>query len=172
MGEEVKVGADEVGCYVNEFGVGGLGFLGFRVFEGKADGMDAENCRVEGRYLLKKEEKAMAKRAKVAESSGILSKMRPALTPEARENQMIALAMDLVERRLRDGSASSQETTHFLKLAASKEIDELNLQLAQKELELKEAKKQSIYSAERIEALYNDAMEAMRRYSGHGDDEY
>ena len=114
----------------------------------------------------------MAKRAKVAESSGILSKMRPALTPEARENQMIALAMDLVERRLRDGSASSQETTHFLKLAASKEIDELNLQLAQKELELKEAKKQAIYSAERIEALYNDAMEAMRRYSGHVDDEY
>ena len=42
MGEEVKVGADEVGCYVNEFGVGGLGFVGFRVFEGKADGVDAE----------------------------------------------------------------------------------------------------------------------------------
>lgn len=38
LGEEVKVGADEVGCYVNEFGVGGLGFVGFRVFEGKTDG--------------------------------------------------------------------------------------------------------------------------------------
>ena len=47
--------------------------------------------------------------------------MRPALTPEARENQMIALAMDLVEQRLRNGTASSQETTHFLKLATVKE---------------------------------------------------
>lgn len=121
--------------------------------------------------MAKKGEKVMAKRAKVAESSGILPKMRPALTPEARENQMIALAMDLVEQRLRDGSASSQETTHFLKLAASKEIDELNLQLAQKELELKEAKKQAIYSAERMEALYNDAMAAMSRYSGHANDD-
>ena len=43
MGEEVKVGSDEVECYVNKFGVEGLGFVGFRVFEGKADGMEAEN---------------------------------------------------------------------------------------------------------------------------------
>ena len=46
--------------------------------------------------------------------------MRPALTPEARENQLISLAIDLVEQRLLDGTASSQETTHFLKLATSK----------------------------------------------------
>ena len=55
-----------------------------------------------------------------AASSNPLPKLRPALTPEARENQMAALAMDLVEQRLRDGTASSQETTHFLKLVSSK----------------------------------------------------
>lgn len=113
----------------------------------------------------------MPRRAKVTESSRTQPKMRPALTPEARENQMISLTMDLVEQRLRDGSASSQETTHFLKLAANKEIDELNLKLAQKELELKEAKKQAIYSTERIEALYTNALRAMQRYSGQGDNE-
>ena len=47
-------------------------------------------------------------------------KMRPALTPEARENQLISLAVDLVEQRLIDGTASSQETTHFLKLGSMK----------------------------------------------------
>ena len=46
--------------------------------------------------------------------------MRPALTPEARENQLISLAIDLVEQRLIDGTASAQETTHFLKLASRK----------------------------------------------------
>lgn len=113
----------------------------------------------------------MPRRAKETESSGTLGKMRPALTPEAREGQMVALAMDLVEERLRNGTASSQETTHFLKVAANKRIDELNIQLAQKELELKEAKKQAIYSAERMEQLYSEAIRAMQRYSGHGDED-
>lgn len=89
--------------------------------------------------------------------------MRPALTPEARENQMIALAMDLVEQRLRDGSASSAETTHFLKLASSKE--RLEMEVMQKQKELLVAKKEDLDSNKRIEALYDDAMKAMRRYS-------
>lgn len=55
-------------------------------------------------------------------SGADLPAMRPALTPEARENQMISLAMDLVEKRIREGTASSAETTHFLKLATSKTI--------------------------------------------------
>ena len=59
----------------------------------------------------------MAK-AKKADSTKTTRKIRPALTPEARENQMIALAVDLVEQRLLDGTASSQETTHFLKLGS------------------------------------------------------
>lgn len=113
----------------------------------------------------------MSRRAKVTESSKTPPMMRPALTPEARANQMISLAMDLVERRLRDGSASSQETTHFLNLAAGKEIDALKVRLAQKDLELKEAKKQAIESQARIDELYSNALKAMQRYSGRENDE-
>ena len=102
-------------------------------------------------------------------------KLRPALTPEARENQMIALAMDLVERRLIEGTASSQETTHFLKLATSKA--ELEKERALLENELIKAKTQQLRSQENIEKLYADAIKAMSRYNGHGsseedDDEY
>ena len=96
--------------------------------------------------------------------------MRPALTPEARENQMISLAMDLVEQRLRDGSASSAETTHFLKLASSKE--RLEMEVMQKQKELLEAKKEDLDSNKRIEALYSEAMKAMRAYSGQTSDNY
>lgn len=113
----------------------------------------------------------MPKRPKVTESPVTPRKMRPALTPEAREGQMISLAMDLVEERLRNGTASSQETTHFLRIAANKKIDELNIQLAQKDLELKEAKKQAIYSAERMEQLYTEAIQAMQRYGGHSEED-
>ena len=93
----------------------------------------------------------------------------PALTPEAREGQMISLAMDLVEQRLRNGTASSQETTHFLRLATAKE--QVERRLAEKELELKEAKRQQIQSQARIEELYSNALKAMQRYSGHDDED-
>ena len=98
-------------------------------------------------------------------------KLRPALNPDARENQMIALAMDLVEQRLRDGTASSQETTHFLKLASPKnKLEQERLKL---ENELVAAKTKALANAEEIKVLYEDALKAMRRYGGHGeDDEY
>ena len=107
----------------------------------------------------------MAKPKKMQQSSQ--KKIRPALTPEARENQLIALAIDLVEQRLIDGIASSQETTHFLKLASSKaKLEKERLEL---ENELTKAKTKSIQQSDRLEALYIDAIDAMRRYSGHGD---
>ena len=113
----------------------------------------------------------MGRRPKEAASPVALPKMRPALTPEAREGQMISLAMDLVEERLRNGTASSQETTHFLKLATEKEKTERKI--AEKQLELMEAKRQQIESQARIEELYTNALNAMKRYSGHDDeDEY
>ena len=107
----------------------------------------------------------MAK-VKVTSSSSKPRKMRPALTPEARENQLIALATDLVEQRLLDGTASSQETTHFLKLATSKhraELERLRL-----ENELTKAKTEQIRSEERKEELFVEAIAAMKRYSGNG----
>lgn len=98
-------------------------------------------------------------------------KMRPALTPEARENQLIALAVDLVEERLRNGTASSQETTHYLKLGSPKA--RLEKEKLEREVELLRAKTEALESAKHIEQLYTEAITAMRRYSGHGDsDEY
>lgn len=94
--------------------------------------------------------------------------MRPALTPEARENQLISLAIDLVEQRLIDGTASAQETTHFLKLASRKA--KLEVERAQLENELIKAKTQSINDQSDIKKLYADAIEAMKRYSGHRSD--
>lgn len=104
-------------------------------------------------------------------NSDIRPKLRPAINPEARESQMAALAMDLVEQRLRDGTASSQETTHFLKLVSSKaKLEQERLKL---ENELVAAKTKALANAEEIKVLYEEALKAMRRYGGHGDeDEY
>lgn len=94
--------------------------------------------------------------------------IRPALTPEARENQLISLAIDLVEQRLIDGTASSQETTHFLKLASQK--TKLELERQRLENELIQAKTQNLRDQADMKVLYADAIAAMRRYSGHGGD--
>ena len=112
----------------------------------------------------------MAKTKNVSASDSS-KKIRPALTPEARENQLIALAVDLVEQRLLDGTASSQETTHFLKLGSMK--NRLEMEKLKEENKLLQAKTESIQSAKRSEELYTEAINAMRRYSGNGgNDEY
>lgn len=99
-------------------------------------------------------------------SASGLKPIRPALNPQSRENQMISLAVDLVEQRLRDGTASAQETVHYLKLASTKA--KLESERAQLENELIRAKIQSLRDQADIKKLYNDAIDAMRRYSGHG----
>ena len=98
--------------------------------------------------------------------------IRPAMTPEAREQQLISLAVDLVEQRLIDGTASAQETTHFLKLASvnARRKATLENEYLEKQNALIEAKTESIQSSKKQEELYKDAIEAMRRYSGHGDE--
>ena len=94
-------------------------------------------------------------------------KMRPALTPEARENQMIALAVDLAEQQLREGTASSQVITHYLKLGSTKE--RLEREKLEEENKLLRAKTEAMKSAKKVEELYDEAIRAMRTYSGHGD---
>lgn len=97
--------------------------------------------------------------------------MRPALTPEARENQLISLAVDLAEKQLREGTASSQVISHYLKMATSKY--QLENKILEKQEKLIAAKTEAIESAKRIEALYADALKAMRTYTGQGDpDDY
>lgn len=95
--------------------------------------------------------------------------IRPALTPEARENQLVNLAMDLVEERLRNGTASSQETTHFLKLASTQaRLEQAKLE---KELKMIDAKTKQLASQANMEKLYTEAIAAMRTYSGNGSNE-
>lgn len=95
-------------------------------------------------------------------------KSKPAMTPEARENQLIALAYDLVEQRIRNGTATSQETTHFLKLGSSKARAEK--EKMEKEIKLLTAKTEALESQKRVEELYSNALEAMRTYQGTKDD--
>ena len=94
-----------------------------------------------------------------------LKPMRPALNPEMREQQLISLAVDLVEQRLRDGTASAQETVHFLKLASTKAKHDT--ERAALENELIRAKTQAIHDQADMKTLYKDAIEAMKLYSGH-----
>lgn len=95
----------------------------------------------------------------------------PATTPEARENQMVSLAIDLAEKQLAEGTASSQVITHYLKLATSRE--QLEKEKLSRENELLQAKVQNIHSMANVEALYKDALNAMKTYSGQDpEDEY
>ena len=95
----------------------------------------------------------------------------PATTPEARENQMVSLAIDLAEKQLAEGTASSQVITHYLKLATSRE--QLEKEKLARENELLQAKVQNIHSMANVEALYTDALTAMKSYSGQDpEDEY
>lgn len=90
----------------------------------------------------------------------------PATTPEARENQLISLAVDLAEKQLAEGTASSQVITHYLKLGSTKE--RLEKEILEEQRELLKAKTDAIQSAKRVEELYTNALSAMRTYSGQG----
>ena len=91
------------------------------------------------------------------------------MTPEARENQLISLAVDLAEQQLLDGTASSQVITHYLKLGSTKE--RLEKQIMEEQKKLLEAKTEAIQSAKRVEELYANALNAMKNYSGRSGDE-
>ena len=110
--------------------------------------------------------------AKVSKSkpSGESNKIRPALSPEARENQLIYLATELAEQQLRDGTASSQVITHYLKLGSTKE--RIEKEILEKQKDLISAKTEALQSTKRIEELYTNAITAMKKYSGHGGDDY
>lgn len=89
---------------------------------------------------------------------------RPATTPEAREQQLIALAVDTVEERMRTGKASAQEYVHFLKLATERE--QLEREKLRNENQLRLAQIDQMASNARLEETYKNALEAMRSYQG------
>ena len=109
----------------------------------------------------------MAKVKKVSDSEES-KKIRPALTPEARENQLIYLATELAEKQLREGTASSQVITHYLKLGSSKE--RIEKEILEQQKELISAKTKALADAADMKQLYSEAIKAMRRYGGNGDD--
>lgn len=94
---------------------------------------------------------------------------RPASTPEAQEQYMINLTMNLVEKRLREGTASSAETTHFLKLATAKA--DLEKKKLEEENKLLRAKTETLESAKDAKEMYEKAIKAMGVYNGLGEDE-
>lgn len=111
-----------------------------------------------------------------AKKSGL--RRPPATTPEARENQLIALSVDLAEKQIRNGTASAQVLSHFLKLGSSRE--KLEQELIEEKIALDRAKRENMASAARVEQLYGAAIDAMRAYSGQaplprdddGDDDF
>lgn len=107
--------------------------------------------------------------AKVAQNTSN-RKMRPALNPEARENQLVSLAVDLAEQQLRDGTASSQVITHYLKIGSMKE--RLEREKLEEENKLLRAKTEALQSQKRSEELFAEAIKAFQTYSGNEDRDY
>lgn len=90
---------------------------------------------------------------------------RPATTPEAREQQMVALAFDVAEKQLRAGTASSQVITQLLKLGSSREM--IEQERLRTEVAMNKAKMDALSSQKNMEVLYKQALEAMSKYSGN-----
>lgn len=96
-----------------------------------------------------------------------LPRGRPATTPEEREEELINLAVDLAEKQLLEGTASTQVIVHYLKLGSTRGMAEQKM--LEKKTELLTAQTESLNSSRRVEELYSNAMKAMQRYSGMGD---
>lgn len=94
---------------------------------------------------------------------------RPAKTPEEDENRMVSLAVSCAEKQMREGTASSQVITHYLKLGSSRE--RLEQQRLRQEVHLLEAKVSTLESQKKSEELFEEAIAAMRTYGGRGDDD-
>ena len=94
-------------------------------------------------------------------------KQRPGKSVEARENQLISLAVNLAEKQLMEGTASSQVITHYLKLGSTKE--RIEKEILEKQKELIQAKTEALHSAKRVEELYSNAIKAMGVYRGESD---
>lgn len=111
----------------------------------------------------------MKKTKRDAESPDVKEQSHPistATTMEGRENELIALAYDAAEERIRNGIASSQEIVHFLRLGSEKE--RMAQEALRADIALKEAKVKAIEDGEHLEKIYEDAIEAMKRYTGGG----
>lgn len=110
----------------------------------------------------------MAK-TKTTKTSNDAPKSRPPLTPEAKKSELMNLAMGLAEKKLRDGTASSQLICHFLKLAADEERDEIEKDVLKEQRSLYAAKRKNLESQDMRDEKYQEVIDAMRNYKGYGD---
>ncbi len=108
----------------------------------------------------------MAKSKKNSEET----KIKPTISIDARESQLISLATDLAEKQLREGTASSQVITHYLKLGTTRE--RLEKEKLEEENKLLKAKTENLQSAKRTEELYAEAIKYMQIYSGNAPEDY
>ena len=89
---------------------------------------------------------------------------RPATTPETREHELINLAEELAARQLREGTASAQVISHYLKLGSSRErLEQTRLE---NENHLLKVKSEALEAQKGMEGLYEKAIQAMKQYSG------
>ena len=109
----------------------------------------------------------MAKVTRIDLEPPKISPTRKALSPEARENQLIALAYDTAEERMKNGTASSQEIVHFLRLGSS--LAKLQMKEIEERIQLDKAKIKAYESSEEIKQLYENAIKAMESYSGRSE---
>lgn len=93
----------------------------------------------------------------------------PKLSIEAHENMMISLATSLAEKQLREGTASAQVITHYLKLGTTRE--KLEQEKLHRENSLLEAKTKSLGDTAEVKRLYDEAISAFKGYRGHIFDE-
>ena len=111
----------------------------------------------------------MGRKKLVEENQQELPPIRRAIDPEVREKQLIALSENLAEKQLRDGSASAQVICHYLKLGTVEK--QLELEKLKAENALLNKKVEAIDSQMETEKRYVEAIQAMKRYSGHLEEE-
>ena len=107
-------------------------------------------------------------KVKSTSSSSSSMKMRPALTPEAEETQLIALAYARAKEQLIDGTASSQVITHFLKMGSEKE--KLERERLEEENKLLRAKTEQLQAQKDSSEVYKEVLAALSKYNGYGGD--
>jgi uncharacterized protein YggE len=108
---------------------------------------------------------------KVSSSSETTPKVkrRAARNPESRMNQLVSLAVDLVEERLLNGTATSQETTTIIKYGTSQ--SKLEQEMMEERISLMKAKREAIEASKRSDEMYGEVLAAIRSYSGINDED-
>lgn len=92
----------------------------------------------------------------------------PAITPEAREQQMIAKAERLAEQKLEDGTASPQIIVHYLRLGTTRAL--LEQELLKTKNDLMTAQAEAVRAQAQLETMFNDAVKVFTKYSGQDED--